>query len=88
MGFAMSTSTPISLSSSFTPVAQGPGNVSFQPIDYDADWAILETIDGTTATTSNRTFKGRLEPMALATGEYLHLRGRGVCAITAETPYP
>ncbi len=84
----MSATASISLNQTFTPYAVGPGAVSFQPIDYDADWAILAGIDGSGVAVSNRTHKGELEPMTLATGEYLHLRGRGICAITAEVPYP
>lgn len=88
MGQVLANSTSVTLNEAFVPFAQGAGSVTIQPEDYNCEYAVLSSAAPGAFSGGVRLTKGQERSLDLAAGEFLHLRGRGVCRIIAEVPYP
>jgi|GEM_PF-2981956 len=73
------------LNATWTAVASGTGNVTFQPVDHPAEWAIHNSASNVGLIGGFKAEVGIQKPLFLAAGEYLHLRGRGNALIAADT---
>ena len=82
----MSATIPVTLTGTFTAHASGAGAATFTPDQNDAEWAVATSTDGTLVQIGNRVQKTHTFSLTLAAGQYLMLRGRGTCAVTADNP--
>lgn len=74
-----------SVGPNWTAVAVGPGNATFQMSDEPGEWTIHSASSGAPAVQGIKAEREKAVSMALASGEYLHLRGRGSAVVTADT---
>lgn len=71
--------------SSWVAVASGAGTATLQFNDSPGEWYIHTASSGAPAIGGNKAEREKPVDVALATGEYLHIRGRGEALITATT---
>lgn len=73
------------LSAAWAPVASGPSTayVTFQ--DDNGFFTVHSSVDPAAIVTGHPYPKGVTFEVALATGEHLHLRGRGTATVSAAT---
>lgn len=84
IGVPISATKNFTLTETFAPVASGAGSVTFQGFDWDVDWSIISNISPAGIAAWQQARKGKEESLSLVAGEYLHLRGKGLCAVTAD----
>lgn len=84
MGFAMSANKDFTLTAAFVAVAQGAGSVAFQGQDWDVEWAIAASATPVSVPSCIKISKMREESLDLKAGEFLMLRGRGICSVVAD----
>lgn len=75
----------ITASETWVAVASGTGNATFQPMDHPAEWAIHNSTSNAGLIGGFKAEVGIQKPLYLASGEYLHLRGRGAVLVVADT---
>jgi hypothetical protein len=73
------------LSAAWLPVATGAGNATFEFEDHPGEWTVLSSISPAEIVGGVRAESGKREAVTLAAGQYLHLRGRGVAYLIADT---
>ena len=72
-------------SATFQPVASGPGLVNFTFNYHAGRWTVHTSTDPAGITASHEWVKGLPLERELASGEHLHVRGRGVVTVSAAT---
>lgn len=74
-----------SVSAAFAPVAEGPGDVVFSFDDDYGSFTVHTSSNPAAIVGSHKQPPETPFTLTLASGEYLHLRGRGTATVTAET---
>ena len=73
------------LSQAWLPVAVGAGNASFAFLDHPGEWTIHDSASPAGIVGGFQTERDKTRSLTLASGEYLHLRGRQNARVVADT---
>lgn len=71
------------LSATWTPVASGPGDATFEMLDQPGEWIIHNSASPAGIVGGFTAERGKPESLYLSSGEYLHLRGRQEARVVA-----
>jgi len=74
-----------SISAAWTPVAQGPGEVVFSFNDDYGRFTLHSSSDPAAIAGGHKQPPDTPFKLTLASGDFLHLRGRGVATVSATT---
>ena len=73
------------LSSAFVPVATGVGSATFEFDEHPGEWAVISSVSPAGIVGGMKAEREKPVSLSLAAGEYLHLRGRGIAYVIADT---
>lgn len=72
------------ISATWTAVAYGPGNATFETDDHPGEWSVISSASPAGIVGGQKAEREKSVSLALVAGEYLFLRGRGTAHVIAD----